>query len=189
MEERETPAITTALILAVLVLAAGVGVYYFTETAETPPPQAARPQEGPQFKEVVLGRLPEDWAVTDLDGKELTMRQLRGKVVFLNQWATWCGPCVHEMPSIQALYESLRGQDIAFVILSNEQPDTVKSFVKKRGWSLPVYVVAEGVPPVLQTRLIPVTFVINRRGEVIFRQEGSMDWNTDTVRAFLKKVS
>ncbi len=194
MAEQETPAITTALILAVLVLLAGVGVYFFTENSQLPPVQAPQGQETddePQFKEVVLGRLPEDWAFADLNGKEMTMRQLRGKVVFLNHWATWCPPCVGEMPSIQALYESLRGTDVAFVILSREKIATVQAFLAKKNWSLPMYVATEGLPPILRTDGIPATFVINRRGQVIFRAVGAPPegWNTDRVRAFLKKVS
>jgi thiol-disulfide isomerase/thioredoxin len=171
------------IVWLVLVVALGAGLFLYFQKSE-PPPAADL-----GFKEVVLGRLPDNWAIADLDGKEITARELRGKVVFLNRWATWCGPCVQEMPSIQALYESLRDSDVAFVILSDEKADKVKSFVKKRQWSLPVYLAVEGLPPVLQSQYIPATFIINRQGEVVFRKEGGMDWNTDAVRAMLKKVS
>ena len=129
--------------------------------------------------------------MTDLDGKEKQMSDLRGKIVFMNLWGTTCPPCIAEMPSIQALYEATKGSDVAFVILSPEPAETVKAFVKDRGWSLPIYVATQGVPRVLNVGVIPVTIVVNRQGEVIFRKEGAPPegWNTDKFRAFLKKVS
>jgi len=182
MSERETPAVTTALILVVLVVAAGAGVYYFVQKAEPPGVPDAEFQE-------TRGRLPDNWSIIDLNGKTIEARDLRGKVVFLNIWATWCGYCIKEMPSIHALSESMLGSDVVFVILSEESIKTVELFVKKKNWSLPVYVTAEGLPPVLRTRGIPATFIINRRGEIVFKEEGAKDWNTDAIRAFLKKVS
>jgi thiol-disulfide isomerase/thioredoxin len=173
------------IIWLVLVLALGAGLYFYLQKPE--PPAA----ENQSFKEVVQGRLPDDWAIADLDGKEITVRELRGKVIFLNHWATWCGPCVGEMPSIQALYDSLRGSDVAFVILSREKPEAVRAFLKDKNWSLPMYIAVEGMPPILQTEGIPATFIINRKGEVVFGKVGAPreGWDTDAVRAMLKKVS
>jgi thiol-disulfide isomerase/thioredoxin len=171
------------IVWLVLVVALGAGLFLYFQKSEPPP------AEDPNFKEVVIGRLPDNWAITDLDGKEITAGDLRGKVVFLNVWATWCGYCIKEMPSIRALSESMRGSDVVFVILSEEPIKTVASFVKKENWGLPVYVTEEGLPPVLKTRGIPATFVINRRGEIVFKEAGARDWNTDAIRAFLKKVS
>lgn len=139
-------------------------------------------------KLVPLGKLPASWAVTGLDGKEVSTEDLRGKVVFINRWATWCGPCVVEMPSIQALYESLKDSDIAFVIVSNEKADKIKEFVKKKGWNLPIYVATEGLPPVLRSEYIPATFVVDSAGNIVYRIQQVMDWDTDAARRFLRGI-
>lgn len=136
----------------------------------------------------VLGKLPGSWGVTSLDGKQIDMSQLRGKVVFINRWATWCPPCVEEMPGIQALYESVKDADIAFLIVTNEAAAKVKSFVKNKGWALPVHIATEGVPPILDPGVVPVTLIVNRKGEVVFEMQGAMDWDTDQARTFLKSI-
>jgi thiol-disulfide isomerase/thioredoxin len=182
MSERESPAVMTSLILLVLLLVGGAGAYYFSQKIEAP-------TEPGEPKKEHLGRIPDSWAFSDLEGKQTQLGDLRGKVVFINFWGTTCPPCIQEMPSIQALYESLKGSDVVFVILSAEAPERVRAFVKKQGWSLPIYVASERMPPVLATGFIPTTVLVNRRGEVVYRQIGGKDWNTEEVRALLKKVS
>lgn len=135
-----------------------------------------------------LGKLPDSWAVTALDGKDIEMRELRGKVVFINRWATWCPPCVAEMPGIQALYESLKDSGIVFLIVSEEKSTKVKEFAKKKGWSLPIYLATEGVPPILDPGVVPVSYVVNRKGDIVFEMQGAMDWDTDEARKFLKSI-
>jgi thiol-disulfide isomerase/thioredoxin len=181
MSEQQSPAVLPAVFLVHLVLAAAAGVYFFMESTE--------PAAEGRFKQMRIGRLPGGWMLMDLDGKQVQAGDFLGKVVFLNHWATWCGPCVAEMPSINALHESLRGSDVAFIIVTREQPGVVKSFVKAKNWSLPIYIALEPLPPVLRTDGIPATFVINRKGEVVFRAVGGEDWNDDEFRAFLKKLS
>jgi thiol-disulfide isomerase/thioredoxin len=184
MAEQESSGFTTVLIMVVLVATAGAGVYFFSQKTE-PASEPDRPQKKP------LGRIPPTWAFTDLEGKQTQIGDLRGKVVFINLWATTCPPCVREMPSIQALYESLSGSDFAFVILSPEPADKVKAFVKKQGWSVPIYLATEGVPPVLNVGAVPVTVIVNRDGEVVSRTLGAPPegWDTGTARALLKKAS
>lgn len=135
-----------------------------------------------------LAKLPGSWAVTSLDGKEIDMSELRGKVVFINRWATWCGPCVEEMPGIQALYESVKGSDVAFLIVTTEKAAKVKDFIKKRGWTVPVYIATDRLPPILDPGVIPVTCIANRKGEVVFELQGAMDWDTDQARKFLTSI-
>ena len=89
--------------------------------------------------------------------------------------------------SIQALYESLKNSEVAFLLVSGEERGRVRQLLEKKRWKMPAYVV-EGVPRVLHTRGIPASFVANRKGEVVYRLEGTKDWNTDRFRAFLKGV-
>ena len=183
-QARQSPALLSAIILLLLVVGAGGAAYYLSHRPEPDSQQEA-------IKERRLGRIPDTWGFTSLDGKEMQMKDLAGKVVFINLWGTFCPPCIGEMPSIQELQETLKGSEVAFVILSPEPMAKVKPFVKEHGWSLPFYVATEGVPPVLSRGVVPVTIVVNRKGEVVFRLEGAPrdGWNTKAFRAFLSKIS
>ena len=96
------------------------------------------PADAAQRKD--FGAASYNWAIRKLDGEEISFSQFRGKPVFLNVWATWCGPCVQEMPEIQALYESLKDSETAFVLLSEEELDEVKPFVREQGLDVPIYI-------------------------------------------------
>ncbi|MBI5810991.1 MAG: TlpA family protein disulfide reductase, partial [Deltaproteobacteria bacterium] len=87
------------------------------------------------FEPMAAGRDSMDFTLPDLDGKVSSLRDYRGKVVFLNFWATWCKPCEEEMPSMQALYESLKDKpfEIVAVSVDSEGSDVVKAFAKKYG--------------------------------------------------------
>lgn len=137
---------------------------------------------------VPLGDEEQSWTLTSLDGTTLRFGDLggqtdqSGKVVFLNIWATWCGPCVAEFPSIQSLEESVRGTDVAFALVSEEKADKVKAFVAREGYTLPFYISEGPLPKAFQTRGIPATFVIDRTGSIVYHHLGSADWNDDQVR-------
>ena len=75
-----------------------------------------------------------DWTVRTLDGVEVPMEEFRGKVIFLNQWATWCMPCVMEMPSIDKLYSSIDPQEVAFVLVTDEDAEEVRDFLDGKEW-------------------------------------------------------
>ena len=80
-----------------------------------------------------------DWTIQSLDGQDFKMANAKGKVVFLNFWATWCSPCVAEMTSIQRLYEKLKDKEVVFVCISNEETSKVSRFVRRRGYTFPIY--------------------------------------------------
>jgi thiol-disulfide isomerase/thioredoxin len=103
--------------------------------------------------------------------------------VFLNVWATWCGPCVAEMPSIQRLWEITRDDGVAFVIASDEEPAKISEFLKKRGLTLPVYRMNGKPPPAFHTAGIPATFILGADGRIALRHTGAAQWDhPDTVK-------
>lgn len=134
-----------------------------------------------------LGESEYGWKLTALDGHETTLGEHRGKVVFVNVWATWCGPCVAEMPGIQALYDSAAREGVAFVLVSEERPDIVRKFVEREKYSFPVFT-THRLPEKFQTRGIPATFVVNRQGAIAHMRVGSADWNTESCRKFLRAL-
>lgn len=116
------------------------------------------------------------WRLRDLDGNETDLADIPEKVVFVNRWATWCAPCIEEMPTIENLVWELVAEDIAFLIVSNEPVGTVLPFVEDKGWRVPIYT-AERVPPVFQSSGIPSTFVLDETRRVVFAHVGSALWD------------
>jgi peroxiredoxin len=133
-----------------------------------------------------------DFTLKDLDGNKLEMSKLKGKVIFLNLWATWCGPCRVEMPSIQNLYNSIDQEKIAFVMLSldyEEQHKKVVQFIHDKDFTFPVYVPAGPLPKLLHVNTIPTTFIIGTDGKVKSKKAGTANYDTDEFREFLKELS
>ena len=132
------------------------------------------------------------FSVKDLDGKKLEMKELKGKVIFLNLWATWCGPCRVEMPSIQNLYNTVDKDKIAFVILSLDQEgdgQKIAKFIDDKALSIPVYQPASPLPKLLRVTTIPTTFIIGTDGKVASKKIGMANYDTDEMREFLRELS
>lgn len=128
------------------------------------------------------------WAVRDLEGKEVSLEKARGQVLFLNFWATWCPPCVAEMPSIQRLYDEVKESGVAFVCVSQEESSRVKKFVEHYGYTFPVYTFGGKVPAVFASRGIPATFIVAPDGRIAFKHVGSAKWDDERCVAFLKEL-
>jgi thiol-disulfide isomerase/thioredoxin len=117
------------------------------------------------------------WSLTQDDGKILQFKDLKGKVVFLNFWATWCPPCVAELPEIQRAYEK-HGQDVAFVLVTDQEAGVVKTFMEKHGYELPVHYLRSGLPEVFNHRSIPTTYILSGDGRIVSRKTGAANWDS-----------
>ena len=125
------------------------------------------------------------WRLTDLDGQPVEFGDYKGKTVFLNIWATWCPPCVAELPSIGRLAANPKLKNVAFLCVALAEPaDAVKGFLK--GKNLPMtFLTAEDTPAVFSTQGIPATFLIASDGRVAASQIGGADWDNPEVVALL----
>ncbi|MDJ1499215.1 TlpA disulfide reductase family protein [Xanthocytophaga agilis] len=123
-----------------------------------------------------------------LDGKDISLKELKGKVIFMNIWATWCPPCIAEMPGIQKLYEQVKSEDIAFVMISvDENPAKAQKFIKRKEYTFPVYqLTSKAIPQMYASESIPVTFVISASGKLVLKHSGMADYNSDAFRDFLR---
>ena len=125
-----------------------------------------------------------DFTMTDWQGNEISLSQYRGKIVFLNFFATWCPPCQAEMPEFQAAYEAYGG-DVVFLIVDDykgEKPGTsvedVKQWFTDGGFTMPMIIDEEGaLRQFYGARAYPTTYVIDREGGVVGYLEGAMDQN------------
>ncbi len=127
------------------------------------------------------------WYLTDMEGVRHEFSEYKNQPVFVNFWATWCPPCIAEMPSIQRLYEEY-GDRVAFVLASQEDWDTIKRFVKDKNYSFPVYVLSGGVPDVLASRSIPASFLISSHGKMLMKKQGAARWDGKSVKRVLDEI-
>jgi peroxiredoxin len=131
-----------------------------------------------------------DFTAARIDGTQIRLSGLRGKVVFLNFWATWCPPCREEMPSMEALYQRFRGKDLEFLAVDiQEDAGEVAAFLDEYSLSFPAALDSTGrISERYGIRGIPATFIIDREGGVIAAVTGSRDWNTPEVIAALETL-
>lgn len=123
-----------------------------------------------------------NWKLQNLEGEEFDFRSVRGKVVLLNFWATWCPPCIAEMPAIQELYDDY-GDRVVFLLVSNEKNTVIEGFTRKKGYRLPIYKSLTAYPEPLAGNSLPTTYLIDKKGKIIIHKTGAADWNSDTVRS------
>lgn len=121
-----------------------------------------------------------EFSLSTLEGEEVSLSDLRGKVIFLNFWATWCGPCKAEMPSMETLYKSMPKDKFAILAVNvNEPKGTVSDFISQNGYSFPVLLDETGeVGGMYQVQGIPTTWIIDSEMNVLGRLVGTTEWDT-----------
>jgi len=133
------------------------------------------------------------WTITDLNDRPVSFSTFKGRPVFLNIWATWCGPCVAELPSIARLarHPKLADKAIAFVCVSTDDSSQVVSrFLQGKDWPMTFLRTEQGkIPPVFYSEGIPATFLIGSDGKIAAVQIGSVEWDEPRVVAFLEKLA
>ena len=135
-----------------------------------------------------------DFTLKALDGKWDALSNYKGQVVVINVWATWCGPCRVEMPSLESLYRRFRAQGVAVLAVSIDKgaDAEVKKFVEEYKLSFPVLMDADGqVEKLYPAFSVPVTYVIDKAGRIVARVDGAKNWESqetfESVEYLLKQ--
>ncbi len=128
-----------------------------------------------------------DFTISDYDGKQYSLDQSRGKWVFLHFWASWCGPCRHEMPIIEKLKQQMTGKPIDIVLINTaEDEDTIFSFLGSVAPSLHSYMDRKGeLTEQWAPRGLPTTFFIDPRGNRRYLALGGRPWDQDAYLDFI----
>lgn len=131
-----------------------------------------------------------DFELEDLTGATRRLSDFRGKVVFLNFWATWCGPCRFEMPSMEKLYQRLKDKGLEIIAVNlQEDSSSVRQFVDEYGLSFPVLLDTTGrIGATYGARSIPTTYIVDREGFVFAGTIGTREWDTEDYLRFFEKL-
>lgn len=152
--------------------------FLFFVTACGPPPQKA-----------VVGQPAPDFTLLDTKGKAWTLSELKGKVVFVNFWATWCPPCVEEMPSMQKVNNFMpSNQFVMLTILSNDQPSLADAFLARIGATFPVLVDPQNnIATAYGLTGVPETYIVDKQGVLREKFIGGVRWDAPQAMQMLVK--
>jgi thiol-disulfide isomerase/thioredoxin len=128
-----------------------------------------------------------NWQLEDIDGNVFNYAFTQNKVVLINFWATWCAPCIAEMPSLEKLYKDYKDQ-VVFLFVSNEDNEIISKFAKKNNYSFKVYRAKSQYPQEFNVRSIPRTFLIDKKGNIVIDKTGASNWNSEKVRSVLDEL-
>lgn len=127
----------------------------------------------------------------DLDGRMVSLSNYKGKVVLVNIWATWCPPCVAEIPSLDKLYKMLKDDDFELLAVSVDEggKKAVERFMKKKNFSFPVLLDPEGrITQLYRTTGVPESFIIRKDGVIADRVMGAIDWTSPKAIEYFQKL-
>jgi len=136
--------------------------------------------------DITLPRAQLDVPVAHLDGTSASLEPLSGKVIFLNVWASWCAPCMAELPFIERLYNDIADDRIAFAMLSvDDSREAAARLIAGRGYTFPVYFLDGPLPAPYSRAVVPTTYVIDPDGRLAMIHTGMANYDSDRFRAFL----
>jgi DsbE subfamily thiol:disulfide oxidoreductase len=167
------------IILAVLLVAAALFIFLFTAKEETVINKAALGKPAPPFE------------LTDLHGASLSLYNLKGKVVLVNFWATWCDTCKEEKPLLQKLIRAEKGNDkfAVVTILFNDSMKNAEAYMKKNGFSFPVLADDRKVSMNYGVTGVPESFIISKKGILRHKLIGPVQWDDREVKEAIKKLT
>ncbi len=132
-----------------------------------------------------------DFALQASDGTQKSLSDLKDQVLFVNIWASWCPPCVAEMPTIETLYETVGGHPkIKFILLSmDENQEKAVNFMENKGFPMPYYFPRSRLPNKLQSQYLPTTYVISKEGQIVYQKEGIADYSSPNFAQWLRDLA
>lgn len=122
-------------------------------------------------------------------GKTVSLADYKGKVIFINFWATWCPPCIAEMPSINAMYNDIDLDKVEVLMVSFDRSfSKAIDYINRNNFGFDVYELDGPIPAMYNTRSIPTTYIIDAEGNLAFRHTGTADYNRQDFKDFLKTL-
>ncbi|WP_437918380.1 TlpA family protein disulfide reductase [Sphingobacterium sp. LRF_L2] len=150
-----------------------------------------KPVEAKENKQEIVEKASVNPSFLNDKGDVLTIADLKGKVVFLNFWATWCPPCKAEMPSIQVLKDKFKGDDrVVFMLVEIEgESEKAKQFMEQGKMDLPIFYPDSEIPSTWLEQSIPTTIILDKEGNIAARHEGMADYARKEVFEFITTLT
>jgi peroxiredoxin len=183
MEKKEKPINLTAAFIVFLIITTLLVVWSLKQNS----PFFQSANQAP----VRVGLSAPDITYPGLDGKKVSLSDYRGKVVFVNIWATWCPPCVEEMPSMQKLYQKLKSEnfEILAVSIDSQGAKVVAPFMKKYKLTFPVLIDSMGtIKRIYKATGVPESYIIDKDGIIVEKTIGPRDWATPDAISFFQNL-
>ena len=171
-------------ILLIFLIVAGVGIIVLLQTKDSAFDLSGNPR-------VNKGELAPAFTLPGLDGNMVSLADYKGKIVLLNIWATWCPPCVAEMPSMEKLYQELKDEDFEILAVSIDVTGSkiVAPFMKKHKLSFPALTDTQGtIKNLYQTTGVPESFIIDKNGVIAEKVIGPREWATPDVINYFRNL-
>lgn len=123
-------------------------------------------------------------------GQRLSLADTKGKVVFINFWATWCPPCIAEMPTIAELNSEFSSNEdfVVMMVDVDNKREQAQAFLDKRNLNLPLYTPASAIPQSFLKGSIPTSIVLDKEGNLVFKKEGMGDFSNKKFKSFIAKL-
>lgn len=150
-----------------------------------------QPQAGTATVGSAKGQEAPDFTLTNIQGQNVSLADLKGKVVILNFWATWCPPCREEMPSMEMLYRKFKDQGLVILAVNVEKDGQklVQSFLQRTPYTFPILFDGDAaVQNRYQIFRYPETVIIDRNGKIVERVVGAIDWTSDQAVELIKSL-
>lgn len=147
---------------------------------------SAQAVEAPVTEREFLDEQAYSLVLADSGGQLHRLSEFRGKVVLVNLWATWCPPCIAEMPGLEKLYQRTK-EDVVFIMIARDRDfELSRAFVQRKGYEVPIYYAQGPLPRQLSSNGIPATFVIAPDGRLAFSHTGMADYDHPDIEKFLR---
>ncbi len=128
-----------------------------------------------------------NWELERTNDEVFNFNSLNNKVVLINFWATWCPPCVAEMPSLNTLYQSY-GDRVEFMFVAHDDKKKVLNYLTDEEYDFPVYFERSTPPKLLESKSIPTTYIIDADGNIVVKKIGAAKWDSKKMRHFLDQL-
>lgn len=128
-----------------------------------------------------------DWKLHGVNTESINFDTAKEKVVLINYWATWCPPCIAEMPSLQNLYNDYKDKVVFLFVTTDDDPE-INKFMKDKSYYYPIYRSLSDHPKPFVNSPIPQTYLIDKKGNIVIDKTNAANWNSDKVRETIDRL-
>lgn len=148
----------------------------------------------PKVRQKSFGKLNsadfENWYLKDIEGNIHPFSEYKGKVIFINFWATWCGPCMGEMPEIQKFYDKFKNNtQVQFIIATSDDKAAIQKFLdRNKDYNFPIFQMQSQEPNLLKTNSIPTSYLIDKEGNIVMVAKTTANWSGKKMENYINQL-